>query len=47
VAHAAARETLRLWLLRASPDPLALLPAGRRLRAEFEQAAELAADASA
>lgn len=46
-AHAAARENLRQWLLRASPDPLALLPAGRRLREEYEQAAERAADEAA
>jgi beta-lactamase regulating signal transducer with metallopeptidase domain len=46
-AHAAARENLRQWLLLASPDPLFLLAAGRRLRAEYEQAAELAADRAA
>lgn len=46
-AHAAARENLRQWLLRASPDPLALFPAGRRLRTEYEQAAERAADEAA
>ena len=46
-AHAAAHENLKRWLLRASPDPLALLPAGRRLRSDFEDAAELAADRAA
>ncbi len=46
-AHAAVHENLRRLLLRGSPDPLALLPAGRRLRAAFEEAAEAAADQSA
>jgi Zn-dependent protease with chaperone function len=46
-AHAAARENLKRLLLRASPDPLALWPAGRRLRAVFEEAAEAAADRTA
>ena len=46
-AHAAVHENLRRLLLRASPDPLALLPAGRRLRAAFEEAAEAAADQAA
>jgi Zn-dependent protease with chaperone function len=46
-AHAAAHENLKRLLLRASPDPLALLPAGERLRAQFEEAAEVAADRSA
>lgn len=42
--HAAALDNLRRLALAASPDPLALLPAGRRLRAAFEEAAEAAAD---
>lgn len=46
-AHAAARENLKRLLLRASPDPLALFPPGRRLRAAFEDAAEVAADRTA
>jgi Zn-dependent protease with chaperone function len=46
-AHVAARENLKRFLLRASPDPLALLPGGARLRAAFEAAAEIAADRSA
>jgi Zn-dependent protease with chaperone function len=46
-AHATVHENLRRLVLRASPDPLALLPAGRRLRAAFEEAAEAAADAAA
>ena len=46
-AHVAARENLKRFLLRASPDPLALLPAGSRLRATFEEAAEAAADRAA
>ncbi len=46
-AHATVHENLRRLLLRASPDPLALLPAGRRLRAAFEEAAEAAADRAA
>jgi hypothetical protein len=46
-AHAAARENLKRLLLRASPDPLALWPAGRHLRAVFEEAAEAAADRAA
>jgi bla regulator protein blaR1 len=46
-AHASARDNLKRLLLRASPDPLALLPAGSRLRASFEQAAEAAADQAA
>jgi Zn-dependent protease with chaperone function len=46
-AHLAARENLKRLLLRASPDPLALLPAGSRLRAVFEEAAEAAADRAA
>ncbi len=43
-AHAAAGDNLRRLALAASPDALAWLPAGRRLRAAFEEAAELAAD---
>ena len=46
-AHAAVHENLRRLLLRGSPDPLALLPRGRRLRAAFEEAAEAAADQAA
>ena len=46
-AHACAHENLKRLLLRASPDPLALLPAGRRLRAAYEAAAEAAADRAA
>jgi Zn-dependent protease with chaperone function len=46
-AHAAVHENLRRLLLRASPDPLALLAAGQRLRADFEAAAEAAADRAA
>lgn len=42
--HAAAGDNLRRFALAASPDALAWLPAGRRLRAAFEEAAELAAD---
>jgi Zn-dependent protease with chaperone function len=44
LAHAAMRDNLRLFLLRASPDLLALLPAGRRLRSVFGEASEAAAD---
>jgi Zn-dependent protease with chaperone function len=46
-AHAAARDNLRQLLLRASPDVLALTATGRRLRAQFEDAAEAAADQGA
>lgn len=46
-AHVAARENLKRLLLRASPDPLAWLPAGSRLRAAFEEAAEATADRAA
>jgi len=46
-AHATVHENLRRLLLRASPDPLALLPAGRHLRTAFEDAAEAAADQAA
>jgi Zn-dependent protease with chaperone function len=46
-AHAAAGENLKRLLLRASPDPLSLLPAGKRLRATYEHAAEAAADRTA
>jgi Zn-dependent protease with chaperone function len=44
LGHAAARDNLRRLLLAASPDVLAWLPAGARLRRGFEQAAEAAAD---
>jgi hypothetical protein len=44
LAHAGVRENLRRFLLRASPDVLALLPAGRRLRSLFDAACEAAAD---
>jgi Zn-dependent protease with chaperone function len=43
-AHADARDNLRQLLLQATPDLLALIPAGTRLRADFEEAAEAAAD---
>ncbi|MFN8091042.1 MAG: M48 family metalloprotease [Vicinamibacteria bacterium] len=43
-AHAAAGDNLRRLALAASPDALAWLPAGRRFRAAFEEAAEFAAD---
>jgi Zn-dependent protease with chaperone function len=43
-AHQAARENLKRLLLRASPDLLAWLPTGARLRAAFEEAAEAEAD---
>jgi beta-lactamase regulating signal transducer with metallopeptidase domain len=46
-AHVAARENLKRFVLRASPDPLAFFPAGARLRAAFEAAAEEAADQAA
>jgi len=44
IGHAAARDNLRRLVLAASPDVLAWLPAGARLRRDFEQAAEAAAD---
>ena len=44
LAHAGVRDNLRRFLLRASPDPLALLPAGARLRSLFDEASEAAAD---
>jgi beta-lactamase regulating signal transducer with metallopeptidase domain len=44
VAHAGVRENLRRLALRASPDLLALLPAGARLRELFDHASEAAAD---
>jgi Zn-dependent protease with chaperone function len=47
LAHVAARDNLKRLLLRVSPDPLALTSLGRRLRAEFLEAAEAAADARA
>jgi hypothetical protein len=47
LAHRSARDNLKRLLLRASPDPLALTAAGRRLRADFLEAAEAAADARA
>jgi len=46
-AHAAARDNLRQLLLRASVDVLAFTPAGAHLRADFEEAAESAADEKA
>jgi Zn-dependent protease with chaperone function len=46
-AHVRARENLKRFLLRAAPDPLVLLPAGRRLLAAFEEASEVAADRDA
>lgn len=47
LAHLEARDNLKRLLLAASPDPLALTGAGRRLRSEFLAAAEAAADARA
>jgi len=47
LAHLGARDNLKRLLLAASPDPLALSPWGRRLRAEHFAAAEAAADAHA
>ena len=47
LAHAKARDNLKRLLLRFSPDPLALTSLGQRLRAEFVEAAEAAADAEA
>jgi hypothetical protein len=47
LAHQSARDNLKRLLLRASPDPLALTGAGRRLRVEFLEAAEAAADVRA
>jgi hypothetical protein len=47
LAHAGARENLRRFVLRASPDLLALLPAGARLRSRFDEASEEAADHAA
>lgn len=44
LAHAGMRDNLRRLLLRASPDVLALLPAGRHLRSLFDAASEAAAD---
>ena len=44
IGHAVARDNLRRLLLAASPDVLAWLPAGARLRRDFERAAEAAAD---
>jgi Zn-dependent protease with chaperone function len=44
LAHAGVRENLRRFVLRASPDLLALLPAGARLRSLFDEASEAAAD---
>ena len=45
--HLTARDNLKRLLLRACPDVLALLPAGRRLECAWIGAAELAADARA
>jgi hypothetical protein len=47
LAHLDARDNLKRLLLAASPDPLALTAPGRRLRSEFLEAAEAAADARA
>ena len=44
MGHAAARDNLRRLLLASSPDVLAWLPQGRRLRRGFDEAAEAAAD---
>jgi len=46
-AHVAARDNLRRALLSAAADPLALSPLGRRLRHEWHEAAEAAADEGA
>ena len=43
-AHARAHDNLRRLAMTASPDLLALLPAGRRLQEGWTEAAELAAD---
>jgi Zn-dependent protease with chaperone function len=47
LAHRDAWDNLKRLLLAASPDPLALTRSGRRLRSEFLEAAEAAADARA
>jgi hypothetical protein len=47
LAHLDARDNLKRLLLAACPDPLALTRAGGRLRAEYLEAAEAAADARA
>jgi len=47
LAHLDARDNLKRLLLVASPDPLAFTSGGRRLRSEFLEAAEAAADARA
>jgi len=47
LAHLDARDNLKRLLLVASPDALALTSGGRRLRSEFLEAAEAAADARA
>jgi Zn-dependent protease with chaperone function len=46
-AHLAARDNLKRWALRVTPDLLTFLPAGRRLEREWLGAAETAADARA
>jgi Zn-dependent protease with chaperone function len=46
-AHLAARDNLKALVIRALPDPLGLLPAGRRLEAAWRQAVEAEADAAA
>ena len=43
-AHMAARDNLKMLLLVATPDPLAWLPAGRRLVRRWRAAAEFEAD---
>lgn len=47
LAHARTRDNLRRLLLVAVPDPLAWLPAGRRMVRDWGVAAELAADEGA
>lgn len=47
IAHLDARDNLKRLLLAASPDPLAFTSTGRRLRSEYLEAAESAADARA
>jgi Zn-dependent protease with chaperone function len=44
LAHREANDNLKRLLLNASPDPLAFLGAGQRLRASFLEAAEAVAD---
>lgn len=43
-AHVESRDNLRSLIVRGCLDPLALVPAGRRLEADWRRACELAAD---